>query len=69
MYSNLFTDICQIRLDFKPMVLSQPHNVAATLGSCGAGNTDALTMTPGAGNVDAGSIPVLCGTLTNQHGK
>lgn len=67
MINRCSTDICQIRLDFMPTVLSQPDSTAATRGTCGGTAADALVMTPGAGNVAANNIPTLCGTLTGQH--
>jgi len=56
-------DICQVRLDFVDVVLTQPANPAA---ACPA--TDGLTITPGATNaLLTQRPPVLCGTLTGQH--
>jgi len=55
-------DICQVRLDFVDVVLTQPNPAAA----CPA--TDGLTITPGATNaLLTQRPPVLCGTLTGQH--
>jgi len=62
------TDICQVRLDFLPTVLGQPdaNTVGASSGVCGNSNADALTITPGI-TLPTNSLPVLCGTLSNQH--
>ena len=63
---NQFSEICQIRLDFVTTGLGQP---TSTTGACTAGTTDTLTITPGAGSLAGADPPVLCGTLTGQHGK
>lgn len=56
-------DICQVRLDFTDVSLTQPP---AATGLCPA--TDAVTITPGATNALATQRPpVLCGLLTGQH--
>jgi len=63
------SDICQIRLDFLPTVLGQPDAAAvgATAGVCGNANADSIAFTPGVAGLPANSIPILCGTLSNQH--
>lgn len=56
------SDICQVRLDFTDVVLTQPTAV----GVCAV--TDAVTITPGATNaLTTQRPPALCGTLTGQH--
>ena len=58
------TDICQIRLDFFSAVLQQP---VATTGLC---TSTILTTTQGSTGVTFyNTPPLLCGTLTGQHGK
>jgi len=63
------SDICQIRLDFTPTVLGQPMAAgnAANSGVCDGNNADSITFAPGVSGLPANSIPVLCGTLSNQH--
>ncbi|KAJ3636082.1 hypothetical protein MTP99_008921 [Tenebrio molitor] len=48
-------DICQVRIDFLSLNLAQPN----PQGVC---DTDALTITGG-----AGPVPVICGENTGQH--
>jgi len=56
-------DICQVRLDFTDVSLTQPP---ATTGLCPV--TDAVTITPGAPHALATQRPPrLCGLLTGQH--
>lgn len=47
--------ICQVRIDFLSLSLSQPN----ATGVC---DTDALTVTGG-----AGPVPIICGENTGQH--
>lgn len=58
----LLLAICQVRLDFKTTTsLAQP-----TVAGCA---TDTLTITAeGTTTLTPSGIPVLCGTLTGQHG-
>lgn len=59
------SDICQIRLDFKST--TRLGNPTTATGVCGGGTADSLVIAPGATNTAANSIPIFCGTLTNQH--
>ena len=55
-------EVCQVRLDFSTLVLTQP-DTGATAGAC---SNDQFTMTTPTGNsVIYGNN--LCGTLTGQH--
>ena len=70
--SLLITAVCQIRLDFDTLVLTQPISALAPGGAQdgdghGACNQDTITFTsPTGGGV---ILPTLCGTLTGQHSK
>lgn len=59
------SDICQIRLDFKST--TRLGNPTTATGVCGGGTADSLVIAPGATNTAANSIPIFCGTLTDQH--
>ena len=59
-----FIDICQIRLDFFSVILQQP---VATTGVCT--NTILATTQGSTGVTFYNTPPVLCGTLTGQHGE
>ena len=70
--SLLITAVCQIRLDFDTLVLTQPVNTPTTANSPddtnhGFCDQDTITFTsPTGGGV---ILPTLCGTLTGQHSK
>ncbi len=69
----------QIRLDFNTFVISGPATTTVTIGKVVGGE---LTLATGTAVAEAGqcqtdtfsvgsqnNLPVLCGTLTGQHGK
>ena len=58
----LFLDICQIRLDFDDVVLTQPSTTATSVGKCDGDN---IAFTSASGT----SLTSLCGTLTGTHSK
>ena len=58
----MFSEICQVRLDFLTLNLAQP---TAATGDCTTGDRDSITLDAGGNDPNR----VLCGDLTGQHGK
>ena len=54
-------NICQLRLDFDALDITEVSAASATVGEC----TDKLTITGPTGR----NPPVVCGTLSESHSK